>query len=48
MRRTPENEYFKVITIFEEGINKQDVRRLSPYSKRHGVLVYSRGEWEWR
>ena len=37
--RTKDNEDLVIITIFEEGLRKEDVKRLSRYSKRHDVLV---------
>jgi hypothetical protein len=48
LSRTTENELLTVITVFEDGINKQTARQLVPYSKRHGVLIDDKGKWEWR
>ncbi|NGP45996.1 hypothetical protein G4V62_13945 [Bacillaceae bacterium SIJ1] len=36
---SPDREKLLVITVYEEGVNKQSVRRQNIYSKRHGVLV---------
>ncbi|MCO7177034.1 hypothetical protein ACFP7A_01305 [Sporolactobacillus kofuensis] len=48
LSRTSENELLTVITVFEDGINKQTARQLVPYSKRHGVLISSGDGYEWR
>ncbi|MFN2746945.1 hypothetical protein ACINLE_17600 [Bacillus sp. z60-18] len=33
-----DQEALQVITVFEEGINKQDAKREIPFSRWHGVL----------
>ncbi|MEC1552564.1 hypothetical protein P9D28_09005 [Bacillus haynesii] len=33
-----DREKLQVITVFEEGISKQDVKREVPFSRWHGVL----------
>lgn len=45
-RRVVEHEGFSVdqesltvITIYESGRKKEEIKRLSPYSKRHTVLI---------
>ncbi|MFT8362931.1 MAG: hypothetical protein ABF608_07080 [Sporolactobacillus sp.] len=48
LSRTTEGQLLKVITIFEDGINKQEARRMVPYSKHHGVLLERREGYEWR
>jgi hypothetical protein len=48
LSRTTENELLTVVTVFEDGINKQTARQLVPYSKRHGVLIASESGYEWR
>lgn len=41
--KTIDNELLPVITIFEPGINKEQVKKINRFSKRHHVLV-KRGE----
>lgn len=48
LSRTSEGQLLKVITIFEDGVNKEQARRLVPYSKHHAVLVPSGEGYEWR
>lgn len=36
-------EVLQVLTVYEEGLGKQEVRKENPYSKQHGVL-YPRGK----
>jgi hypothetical protein len=48
LSRTTDSELLMVITVFEDGINKQTARQLVPYSKRHGVLIASESGYEWR
>jgi len=44
--RTMDSEHLVVITIFEESLNKQDVRKLTPFSKKHEVLIKRSGRYE--
>jgi hypothetical protein len=37
-----------VIQIFEEGINKESVKKENRLSKKHSVLYKSLGGWEWK
>lgn len=46
--RRSDGQLLKVITIFEDGINKEKARRMVPYNKRHGVLLERREGYEWR
>lgn len=34
-----DREELNVITIYEPGIKKEDIKKMNKYSKRHGVLV---------
>lgn len=38
-----DREVLQVLTVYEEGLGKQEVRKENPYSKKHGVL-YPRGK----
>ncbi len=37
--RSLENEELIIITVFESKLNKSEVKKLMPYSKKHDVLV---------
>ncbi|HEO2443829.1 TPA: hypothetical protein VAP34_002030 [Streptococcus agalactiae] len=39
-----DREELLIITVFEEGINKQGAKAVIPFSKRHGVLYKTEGE----
>lgn len=43
-----ERELLQVITIYEEGISKQDIRKENPYSKKHAVMYQSAGAYEFK
>lgn len=45
---TLDRETLTVVTVFEDGVSKQQARRMIPYSRRHAVLVNSGGQWEWQ
>lgn len=45
-RKTKDNEELTIITIYEPEINKKDVRKLSPYCKKHDVLIYNGQSYE--
>jgi len=38
--KTVDNEFLQVITIWEPGVNKEQVKKMLPFTKRHHVLVY--------
>jgi hypothetical protein len=48
LSRTTEGQLLTVVTIFEDGINKQQAREMVPYSKRHGVLIPKDTGYIWR
>lgn len=37
--KTFDGEILQIVTVFEPGVKKQDVKRLLPYDKKHKVLV---------
>ncbi|WP_445506813.1 hypothetical protein [Niallia sp. 03190] len=37
--RTTDNEDLEIITIYESGLRKEEVKRLNPYNKKHNVLI---------
>lgn len=41
--RSLEDEKLIIITVFESELNKSDVKKLMPYSKKHDVLVKTAG-----
>jgi len=43
-----DREELMVITVFEEGLNKEQVRKESIFSKRHAVLVKRDGKYDWK
>ncbi|WP_200886096.1 hypothetical protein [Heyndrickxia ginsengihumi] len=43
-----DREELLVVTVFEEGVSKQEVRKENPYTKRHGVLVRFGDKYDWR
>ncbi|MGG3571073.1 hypothetical protein ABES80_01035 [Bacillus gobiensis] len=45
---TLDRETLQVITVYEEGLSKQDVRNENPYSKKHGVLYQAGGDYEYK
>ncbi|MFT8319328.1 MAG: hypothetical protein ABF649_00665 [Bacillus sp. (in: firmicutes)] len=46
--RTKDNEELVIITVFEPNINKQAVRKLIPYSKKHQVLIQTGDSYEFK
>lgn len=42
-----DREKLMVVTVFEEGINKQTARRENRYSKRHRVLIQQGAVFEY-
>lgn len=45
--RTKENELLTVVTVYEPGINKERIKQMNRYSKRHHVLVPYRNNYKW-
>jgi len=42
-----DREYLSVLTIYEPGINKEQVKKINKYSKKHHVLVSRQDKYEW-
>lgn len=43
-----DREKLIVVTVYEEGVNKEHIKRMNRYSKRYSTLL-PRGEgYEWR
>ncbi|WLR44524.1 hypothetical protein LC087_19345 (plasmid) [Bacillus carboniphilus] len=47
-QKGPDNEILSVLTIYEEGLSKQDIKKMTPYSKKHGVLIKSGKVYEFK
>ena len=45
---TLDNEKLTIITIFEQGINKETIKKMSGYSKVHDVLIQQGNVWEYK
>jgi len=45
---TSDRELLPVITIFEPGINKERVKKINRFSKRHYVLIKNGKDYEMR
>lgn len=43
-----DNELLQVITVFEEGINKQSIKQMNPYTKKINTLIPSGNKYEWK
>lgn len=46
--RTRENDELIIITVFESDLNKSDVKKLMPYSKKHDVLVKNGNSYDYK
>lgn len=46
--RSKDSEDLMVVTVYETNINKQAVRKLNPYSKRHQVLIKTGNSYEFK
>lgn len=44
--RTMDREHLTIITIFEETLSKEEVRKLTPFSKKHECLIKYGGRYE--
>ncbi|MDP4105293.1 MAG: hypothetical protein Q8935_10080 [Bacillota bacterium] len=42
LARTNDNELLTVVTIFEEGCKKEQVKKSNEYCKTHEVLVFNK------
>ncbi|KYC72308.1 hypothetical protein B4099_3670 [Heyndrickxia coagulans] len=43
-----DREELVVITVYEEGLNKERIRKDSIFSKKHAVLVKRDGKYDWK
>ncbi|MBL5767996.1 hypothetical protein MXL46_08340 [Heyndrickxia sporothermodurans] len=43
-----DNEVLQVITIFEEGINKQDIKKMNTFTKKFNTLIPSGNRYDWK
>jgi hypothetical protein len=47
LARTNDNELLTVITVFEPGIRKKDVKQMNNYCKTHSYLASRREKFKW-
>lgn len=47
-RMDREEGLLQVVTIWEEAVKKEEVKKLIPYSKMHDVLVKSENLYEYK
>jgi hypothetical protein len=43
-----DREELIVVTVYEEGMNKERIRKESAFSKKHAVLVKRDGKYDWK
>ncbi|MGE6261315.1 hypothetical protein ACQKCU_26185 [Heyndrickxia sporothermodurans] len=43
-----DNELLQVVTVFEEGINKQAIKKMNSFTKKFNTLVTSRDKYDWK
>ncbi|MBS4172096.1 hypothetical protein [Bacillus sp. FJAT-49736] len=43
-----DNELLLVVTVFEEGINKQSIKKMNPYTKKINTLISSGNRYDWK
>lgn len=43
-----DNEPLTVITIYETKLNKEQIKKLTPYSKTHQVLIKSGDSYDYK
>lgn len=43
-----DREKLKVITIYENGINKEQVKEMNQYTKKHGVLIQHGSKYDFK
>lgn len=41
-KRTNESDYLTIVTVFEEKLGKQEIKRLNPYTKTQEILVFNK------
>lgn len=46
--KTIDNEFLQVITVYEPGVNKEQVKKINRYSKRHHVLIKRSDGFDWK
>lgn len=46
--RTIDGELLPVITIYETGVTKEQIKRLNKYTKQHFLLVQNENSYEMR
>lgn len=46
--RSVDREDLLVITVYEPGVDREHVKRINPYSKRHFVLINRKNGLDWK
>jgi hypothetical protein len=42
LARTNDNEMLQVVTVYEEGVNKEQAKKNSEFCKTHEVLIFNK------
>lgn len=45
--KSVDNEYLTVVHVFEEGINKEEAKRVLPFSRKHELLIKRNNRFEY-
>ncbi|MGG3677510.1 hypothetical protein ABEU95_12535 [Heyndrickxia faecalis] len=48
LAKSRDHEELLVVTVFEEGLNKERIRKESIFSKKHAVLVKRGEKYDWK
>ncbi len=47
-RRDQEGDLLQVVSIFEEGVNKEQAKESVPYSRKHNVLLNKKDHYTYK
>jgi len=47
-RRTHEGDHLQVVSVFEEGVNKEEAKQTIPFTKRHKVLINKKDQYQYK
>jgi len=46
--RTKDNEDLTIITVYEPGVSRKEIKKLSPYCKNHEVLIFNGQSYDFK
>ncbi|MEH7355093.1 hypothetical protein V7150_16165 [Neobacillus drentensis] len=46
-KHTLDGEELSILTCYEEGVRKEDIKKENPFTKSHGILIFKGNSYDY-